>query len=120
MTQNCIFCRIIQGDIPSPKLYEDESCICIRDIQPQAKVHLLVIPKKHIATLSEAFPENGLGETTLLGRLLEVGTRLARQEKLLPLGFRTVINTEKGAGQTVFHIHLHLLGGELLKGSFGS
>src|SRR4051794_26874267 len=120
MTSNssadCLFCKMIQGAIPVPKVYEDESFICIRDIQPQAKTHLLVIPKHHVSSLSDAFPEKGSGMDGMVGKLFETATRVARQEGLLPGGFRSVINTEKNAGQTVFHIHLHILGGEMLSG----
>jgi histidine triad (HIT) family protein len=117
-SSDCLFCKIIQGEIPAPKIYEDTEFVCIRDIRPQAKTHLLVMPKEHIPSLSAAFPENGQGKGEILGKLFEVGTKIARQEGLLPKGFRSVINTEQDAGQTVFHIHLHLLGGEPLRGSF--
>jgi len=117
-TGDCIFCKMITGEIPSPRIYEDEFFICVRDIRPQAKVHLLVIPKEHISSLAAAFPENASGKSELMGRLLETSTKVARQLGLLPSGFRLVINTEKGAGQTVFHIHVHVLGGELLRGTF--
>jgi histidine triad (HIT) family protein len=110
---------MIAGTIPVPKLYEDESFICIRDIRPQAKTHLLVIPKRHLSSLDAAFPEKGEGHSQLIGDLFAVATRIARDQGLLPDGFRTVINTHAHAGQTVFHIHLHLLGGEVLHGGFG-
>ena len=117
--KDCIFCKIIDGTFQAPKLYEDESWICIRDIQPQAKTHLLVIPKEHVASLSEIYPERGKGRNDLVGDLFQVATRIARQQGLLPGGFRSVINTDKNGGQTVFHLHLHILGGEALRGSFG-
>lgn len=116
---DCLFCKIIAGQIPSPRVYEDEQFICIRDIRPQASKHFLVMPKKHVASLEAAFPESGQGESALIGQLFEVGTRIARKEGLLPRGFRSVINTNEHGGQTVFHIHLHLLGGEPLEESFG-
>jgi histidine triad (HIT) family protein len=115
----CIFCQIIQGAIPAPKLYEDEKFVCIRDIRPQAKIHLLVLPKEHIASLETAFPVQGKSQSELMGKLLEVGTQIAREQGLLPGGFRAVINTNENGGQTVFHVHLHLLGGESLRGNFG-
>ena len=115
---DCIFCKIIQGAIPAPKLYEDDGFICIRDIRPQAKTHLLVIPKRHVASLDTAFPEKGPAETALIGQLFEAGTRIARTQGLLPGGFRAVINTNQDGGQTVFHVHLHILGGESLRGEF--
>jgi histidine triad (HIT) family protein len=107
--KGCIFCKIIAGEIPSPKVYEDPDFICIRDIQPQAKIHLLVIPKQHVVALDTS-------PASLTGRLFEVGTQIAREQGLLPKGFRSVINTGPDGGQTVFHLHLHLLGGEPLSG----
>lgn len=83
----CLFCRIIAGEIPSPKIYEDAHFISIRDIRPQAKIHLLVIPKEHVSSLAEVFPEKSLGKAELIGRLFETGTKIARQEGLLPGGF---------------------------------
>ena len=116
---SCLFCKIIKNEIPSPRVYEDSKFICIRDIRPQAKTHLLVIPKDHIESLDAAFPENSTGKTELVGELLKIGTTVARKEGLLPAGFRSVINTGAGGGQTVFHIHLHLLGGGALSEDFG-
>jgi histidine triad (HIT) family protein len=116
---DCLFCKIVAGEIPAPKLYEDQDFICIRDIRPQAKTHLLLLPKEHIASLDAAFPENGEARTATLGRLFEVGTKVARQYGLLPSGFRAVINTGPGGGQTVFHLHLHILGGGVLQEHFG-
>ena len=114
MSGECIFCKIVDGLIAVPKVYEDDSFICIRDIQPQAKVHLLVIPKKHLNSLESAFPEQGEGHVELMGRLFAVATVVARKEGLILGGFRSIINTGKESGQTIFHIHLHLLGGETL------
>ncbi|MGK5082530.1 histidine triad nucleotide-binding protein [Bdellovibrionota bacterium FG-1] len=105
----CIFCKIISGQIPAPRIFEDESFICIRDIHPQAKIHLLVLPKQHIESLDAAFPQSGAAQTDLVGRLFEVGTHIARANRLLPGGFRSVINTGVHGGQTIFHLHLHLL-----------
>jgi histidine triad (HIT) family protein len=111
---SCIFCKIIAGQIPSPRVYEDSDFIAIRDIQPQAKTHLLVLPKSHVSSLDEAFPGGGAAPSVpALGRLLEVATQVARSQGLLPGGFRSVINTGIKGGQTVFHLHLHLLAGEL-------
>jgi histidine triad (HIT) family protein len=119
MSSSCIFCKIVRGEIPSPRVYEDERFIAIRDIRPQAKIHLLVLPKEHVASLDEAFPENGKSRAGLVGELFEVGARIARQHGLLPGGFRAVINTGREGGQTVFHLHLHLLGGEALREQLG-
>ena len=111
---DCLFCKIIAGTIPAPKLFENDEFICIRDIRPQAKTHLLVIPKKHLDSLDTAFPKDGKSESALIGNLLEAGTQIARKQGLLPAGFRAVINTGRDGGQTVFHLHLHLLGGTVL------
>ncbi len=104
---NCLFCRIIAGEIPAAKVYEDERAFAFRDINPQAPTHILVIPRKHLASLNEATAE----EEALLGHLQCVAVKLAADEGLAEKGFRTVINTGADAGQTVFHIHVHLLGG---------
>jgi len=102
---SCVFCRIVRGEIPSPRLRETDQAIVIRDIQPNAPVHLLVIPKRHVASLAEGpLPE------AELGHLLNLATDAARDAGLLPAGFRTVINTGAGGGQTVFHLHVHVLG----------
>jgi len=101
-----VFSKIIAGDLPAPKIYEDERCIAIDDISPQAPVHSLVIPKKPIEMLSEAEPE----DQALLGHLLLVAAKVAEQ-KGIGQGFRTIINTGKEGGQTVFHLHVHVLGG---------
>lgn len=104
---NCLFCRIIAGEIPANKVYEDERALAFRDINPQAPTHILIIPKKHIDSLNGA---SGEDEATL-GRLQCVAAKIAGEEGLTEKGYRTVINTGVDAGQTVFHIHVHLLGG---------
>jgi len=103
---SCLFCKIIDGSIPSTCVYEDEECIAFADIHPQAPAHLLVVPRKHIASLAEATSE----DTPLLGHLLARVADLARQRGLTK-GYRTVINTGDDGGQTVDHLHLHVLGG---------
>ena len=118
MSADCIFCKIIAGVIPSPRVYEDEGFICIRDIQPQAKVHLLVIPKEHFDSMEEvykvAIDANGNKKSEiLLGKMMGIAVLVARETGLLPAGFRSVINTGVGGGQSVFHLHLHVLGGAL-------
>ena len=115
--KDCLFCKIVAGIIPAKKVFENDDCIAIHDIHPQAKTHLLVIPKKHYASLNELAAEEESGET-LAGRMLLTGIRVAQQEKLV--GFRSVINTGPSAGQTIFHLHVHILGGENLKGGFGA
>ena len=107
---NCIFCKIAAGEIPASKIYEDERAVAFRDINPQAPTHALVIPRTHVASLNEA----GEGEEALLGHLLLVAARVAREAGHAEGGYRTVINTNADAGQTVFHVHVHVLGGRAL------
>lgn len=102
----CIFCKIVGGEIPSSKVFEDESTFAFSDIHPQAPVHVLIVPKKHIASLDDAGADNG----SLLGHLHEVAAQIAKS-KGLANGYRTVINTGADGGQTVDHLHVHLLGG---------
>jgi len=101
-----IFAKIIAGEIPADKIYEDDHCIAINDINPQAPVHVLIIPKKAIAKLSDS----GESDQALLGHLLLVAAKLAKQLDVED-GFRTVINNGANGGQTVFHLHLHLIAG---------
>lgn len=108
--EDCIFCKIVAGGIPAAKIYEDERAVAFRDINPQAPTHALVIPRTHVASLNEASET----DEALLGHLLLVAARVARDEGHADGGYRTVINTGAGAGQTVFHIHVHLLGGRSL------
>ena len=108
--QNCIFCKIVAGEIPAAKIFEDERAVVFRDINPQAPTHALVIPRAHVASLNEARAD----DAALLGHLLLVAARVAYEEGLAEGGYRTVINTGAEAGQTVFHIHVHLLGGRRL------
>jgi histidine triad (HIT) family protein len=105
---DCIFCKIAAGEIPAKKLYEDESVFAIADINPQAPVHFLVIPKAHIASLIEV-DATDRGKL-LLGHIFSIAADLARRQKL-DKGYRTVINTGPEGGQTVDHLHLHVLGG---------
>ncbi|HZE69430.1 MAG TPA: histidine triad nucleotide-binding protein [Pyrinomonadaceae bacterium] len=103
----CLFCKIIAGDIPAEVIHQDERCVAIRDARPQAPTHILVIPREHIESLDEASQR----DEALLGHLLRMSARMANQEGLSESGYRTVINTGAGAGQTVFHLHVHILGG---------
>ena len=107
---NCIFCKISSGEIPSPKLYEDENFFIIRDIAPQAKVHLIAIPKCHVAHIDEMTSEQAL----LIGKILEKVSHM-QQELGLTNGYRVIINQGADANQTVQHLHIHILGGELLR-----
>ena len=104
---NCLFCRIINAEIPAEVLHQDDHAIVIRDINPQAPTHLLVIPKEHIESLDDASRKH----EPLLGHLLRIAARMANAEGLTEGGYRTVINNGAGAGQSVFHLHVHVLGG---------
>lgn len=108
--QNCLFCKIVAGHIPADVVYRDEHAVAFRDINPQAPVHVLVIPRAHVASLNEA----AAGEGEAMGHLLLAAAAVARQEGVAEGGYRTVINTGAGAGQSVFHVHLHVLGGRPL------
>ena len=104
---DCLFCKIIAGDIPADKVYEDEEFLAFRDIAPKAPVHILVVPKKHISSLEESQEE----DAPLLGRLQLVLKNIARDQGVAASGYRIVNNCGRDAGQVVFHIHYHLLGG---------
>jgi histidine triad (HIT) family protein len=103
---DCIFCRIVAGEIPSKKVKEDEHILAFHDVHPQAPAHILVIPKKHIASLAQA----GGGDHAVLGHLLVKAAEIAREQELSK-GYRVVISTGPEGGQTVDHLHLHVLGG---------
>ena len=103
---NCIFCKIVAGVIPARKVHEDDELIAFHDINPWAPVHVLVIPKVHIATLADVGPEHD----ALLGRMLGLAPRLMKQLGVVN-GFRTVINTGPDGGQEVWHLHMHVMGG---------
>lgn len=107
MKQECIFCAIVSGKVKSQIAYEDEDVVAFHDINPQAPVHILVIPRKHIASLNETSED----DLQLLGKLLLVARNIAKEKGISEDGYRIVLNTNRGAGQSVFHIHLHLLGG---------
>lgn len=111
----CVFCRIISGEIPSEMLYQDEQAVAFRDIHPQAPVHILVVPRKHISTPGELTEE----EFALIGHLVRVAELLARREKIAERGYRLVINVGKEGTQTIPHLHLHLLGGRRLSDQMG-
>jgi histidine triad (HIT) family protein len=108
---NCIFCKIIAGEIPSKKLYEDDEILAFHDINPAAPVHFLVIPKKHIQNLMET----ETADTGLIGRLLFKAQELAKQQGCEAKGGRFVVNTKSDGGQTVDHLHVHFLGGRALQ-----
>lgn len=103
---DCIFCKIVAGQIPAKKVFEDEELLAFHDIHPWAPVHILLVPKTHIATLYDAEPVH----EALLGRMLGLAPRLMRELGVLD-GFRTVVNTGRNGGQEVFHLHMHVMGG---------
>jgi histidine triad (HIT) family protein len=107
---DCLFCKIIDGQIPSTILYEDENLVAFNDVNPQAPLHVLIVPRKHVATLNELSKENDV----LIGAMQRLAASLAKDNGVHEEGYRTVFNTNKNAGQTVFHIHLHLLAGRQL------
>ncbi|MEW5781246.1 MAG: histidine triad nucleotide-binding protein [Pseudomonadota bacterium] len=106
MSDDCIFCKIVRGEIPCKKVYEDEDLLAFHDIHPQAPVHFMVIPKRHIASLAEATPE----DAPLLGKLFAKLGELARSQGLTD-GFRTLVNTGRIGRQEVYHLHVHVVGG---------
>ncbi len=107
---DCIFCKIAAGEIPAAKLYDDGEVLAFRDINPEAPVHLLVIPRRHIATLNDLTE----ADAALIGRRYLAAKRVAAESGVADSGYRTVINCNRAAGQIVFHVHLHLLAGREL------
>jgi len=108
VSDSCLFCRIARHEIPSTVVAEDEHLLAFRDVHPQAPVHVLVIPKAHVASLNE------IGEFGLVARMTQMATEIAEQEGIAQRGYRVVMNTNADGGQTVFHLHLHLMGGRSL------
>lgn len=106
----CIFCQIVARERPATFYYEDDRCVVFQDTNPKAPVHVLVVPRKHISSLNEDRQDEAL-----LGHLLTVAARIAKEKGIDGTGFRTVINTNAEAGQTVFHLHVHVLGGRILR-----
>ena len=109
---DCIFCKIINKEIPSKIVYEDDEVLAFEDIAPQAPVHIVVIPKKHIAKITEIEKE----DETLIGKIYSVINKIAREKQIAEEGFRVIINCGENGGQEVNHIHFHLLGGKKLSG----
>lgn len=110
MSQDCLFCKIVDGDIAADVVFESDNAIAFRDVNPQAPTHVLVIPRQHIATINDLEP----GNESLVGELYLAARQIAADEGIAEAGYRTVMNCNKGAGQSVFHIHLHVLGGRTL------
>ena len=112
---DCIFCKIIAGQIPSDVIYTDDKVVAFRDINPMAPVHLLIIPREHILSLNDVTEQ----QTTLVGHMVQVAKQLAKQQGIATKGYRVVINTGSRGGQVVQHLHMHLLGGRELTGGLG-
>ena len=108
MTVNCLFCKIVRQEIPATIVLENEHVVAFRDIDPKAPTHILVVPRAHVATLDDAT------DARMLGELLLAAAAIARAEGIVEGGYRTVVNCGAGAGQSVFHVHLHVLGGRTL------
>lgn len=112
---DCIFCKIVGGQIPSDVVYTDDKVIAFRDISPMAPVHLLIIPREHIASLNDITEQ----QTALIGHMVQVAKQLAKQQGIAARGYRVVINCGLQGGQVVQHLHMHLLGGRELAGGLG-
>ena len=109
-SSDCLFCKILAGDIPADIIFESDDAIAFRDINPQAPTHALIIPRKHVATINDL----GEGDEALVGNLFLAAKSIAADEGIAAAGYRVVMNCNAAAGQTVFHLHLHLLGGREL------
>ncbi|MCX5755807.1 MAG: histidine triad nucleotide-binding protein [Gemmatimonadetes bacterium] len=109
MSASCLFCKIVAGEIPTTKVLESPNCLAFRDIGPKAPTHVLVIPKKHYTSL------NDLDDPALAGELLTMARDIAKSEGRADAGYRIVVNTNADGGQTVFHLHVHVLGGRAMK-----
>ena len=109
MSADCLFCRIVRGEIPAKLVAQSDECVAFRDIDPKAPTHVLIIPKQHVPSLNEATDAAALGQLSL------AAAEIAKAEGIAESGYRTVMNTNREAGQTVFHVHLHVLGGRAMK-----
>ncbi len=107
MSHDCLFCKIVNREIPSEFLYEDDSYVVFKDINPAAPVHLLLVPKKHIRSINDLSPEEG----DVISGLFMVAKEMAREQGVNESGYKLLFNVEKGGGQEIFHLHLHLIGG---------
>ncbi len=107
---DCLFCRIVSGDIPGAIVYKDDRLVAFKDINPQAPMHVLIVPRRHIATLNDLTDK----DDGLVGEMVRRAAALAAEQGFAESGYRTVLNCNEGAGQSVFHIHLHVLGGRRL------
>ena len=112
MSTDCLFCKIVAGDIPSDKVFEDELVLAFNDISPQAPTHILVIPKAHFSTINDLSEQ----DNELVGHMVLVAQKIAKEQGLAEDGYRLIFNCNEQGGQTVYHIHLHILGGRQLRG----
>ncbi|HEX9013762.1 MAG TPA: histidine triad nucleotide-binding protein [Anaerolineales bacterium] len=112
---SCLFCKIVSGEAPSQTLFRDEQVTAFRDIHPAAPSHVLIVPNRHIASVNDLLP----GDELLMGHLLTVARELAGKEGIDQSGYRLIVNTGPNAGQAVFHLHLHLLGGQKMRFPMG-
>lgn len=115
MNEDCIFCKIVAGEMPSESLYQDEQVMAFKDIHPVAPVHILIIPKKHIASMNELAD----GDAQLVGQMFKVTRDLANQQGIADSGYRLILNTGPDGGQVVYHLHLHLIGGQRMRHPMG-
>ena len=109
MNNDCLFCKIVAGEIPSEFLYENDKLVVFRDINPQAPVHILIVPKKHIRSINELEDD----DRPIIAEMLMVAKEIAKTEGIAKSGYRLLFNVEKGGGQEIFHIHLHIFGGKI-------
>lgn len=115
MSEDCVFCKIIAGEIPSKKVYQDERVTAFHDINPAAPVHILIVPNEHIPSVNAVEPE----QEALLGHLFVVARQIAEAQGIAENGYRLIVNTGPHAGQVVFHLHMHLLGGHKMRHPMG-
>ena len=116
MKENCLFCKIIEGKIPSEKVYEDASVVAFKDIHPKAPIHFLIVPRMHLDSLASLNEQN----VDILKPIFLAALKIAKKEGVLEKGFRTVFNCNQEGGQAVYHLHLHLLAGRQLGGAMGA
>jgi histidine triad (HIT) family protein len=115
MTTSCIFCKIVAGEIPSTTVHKDERVTAFRDLNPVGPTHVLIVPNKHIASVNEATPD----DEALLGHLFIIARKVAEMESITENGYRLIVNTGEHGGQTVHHLHMHVIGGQKMKHPMG-
>jgi len=112
MASDCIFCKIIKGDIPTEKIYEDENVVAFNDISPKSPTHVLVVPKKHVASLNDLKPD----DMNMIVQVFDAIKKIAAKQGVAEDGYRVIVNTNRASGQEVFHMHFHIMGGRQLGG----